>query len=213
MGSWAWPLRLTWRNSWRQYSVMPNNPPPILLVYSHQNTETLGLRWGRDSPEVREGIHVFFGTVCTPYPTTCIPVAWLNTMYTSTDPVNISSLRDIETAMFTLCLDRSHPHVTSSVSFNDPQAEVLAKRALHGNGTKQNSCNRWYDSAVQVSYWLFVWGLFVCRDNHNWKLSKFLLSFVAGYRRRWWVWLYPGTLRRWRTSCHSNEHIQHGHSW
>lgn len=72
-------------------------------------------------------------------------------MYTSSDPVNVSSLHDIETAMFTLCLDRPHPHVAPTVSFNDAQAEVLAKRALHGNGTKQNSCNRWFDSAVQVS--------------------------------------------------------------
>lgn len=72
-------------------------------------------------------------------------------VYTSSDPVNSSSLHDIETSMFTLCLDKSHPHVTTSISINDPQAEVLAKRVLHGNGTEQNSCNRWFDSAVQVS--------------------------------------------------------------
>ena len=69
----------------------------------------------------------------------------------SADPVNTSSLRDIETAMFTVCLDKTHPQLPSvSTPFRDPHAEIIAGRVLHGNGTQQNSCNRWFDSAVQV---------------------------------------------------------------
>lgn len=59
MGSWAWPLRLTWWSSWRQYCVMPKNLLPFQLVYSPQNTETPGLRWERGLSEVREEIHMF----------------------------------------------------------------------------------------------------------------------------------------------------------
>jgi carnitine O-acetyltransferase len=70
----------------------------------------------------------------------------------ASDPVNTSSLRDIETAMFTLCLDKPHPQIPppSPSPIRDSHAEILAKRFLHGNGTHENSCNRWFDSAVQI---------------------------------------------------------------
>ena len=71
----------------------------------------------------------------------------------ATDPLNASSLREIETAMFALCLDRAHPQVPSPPSpITDSQAGILARRALHGNGTQHNSCNRWFDLAVQASW-------------------------------------------------------------
>ena len=70
----------------------------------------------------------------------------------STDPLNAGSLREIESAMFALCLDKPHPQVPSPPSpIRDSHAEILGKRALHGNGTHQNSCNRWFDLAVQAS--------------------------------------------------------------
>jgi carnitine O-acetyltransferase len=69
----------------------------------------------------------------------------------ASDPLNASSLREIETAMFALCLDKAHPLVpTHPAPIRDSHAEVFTKRALHGNGTQQNSCNRWFDSAVQI---------------------------------------------------------------
>ena len=64
------------------------------------------------------------------------------------DPDNTSSLHDIQTAMFTVCLDKAHPQIPGiSSPFRDPHAE---SRCLHGNGTQQNSCNRWFDSSIQV---------------------------------------------------------------
>ena len=69
-----------------------------------------------------------------------------------TDQFNTSALRDIETAMFALCLDKAHPQTPISPSpIRDSHAEILVKRALHGNGSLQNSCNRWFDTAVQAS--------------------------------------------------------------
>ena len=53
--------------------------------------------------------------------------------------------------MFTVCLDKAHPHLPDiQASFRDSHAGVVAKKCLHGNGTQQNSCNRWFDTAVQV---------------------------------------------------------------
>ena len=67
------------------------------------------------------------------------------------DPVNTSSLHDIQTAMFTVCLDKPHPQIPGpSTPFRNPYAIVLVSNCLHGNGTQQNSCNRWFDSSMQV---------------------------------------------------------------
>ena len=74
-----------------------------------------------------------------------------STLYIHTDPVNASSLREIESALFTLCLDKGHPQVPTPPSpIRNPHSEILARRAIHGNGPQQNSCNRWFDSALQV---------------------------------------------------------------
>ena len=67
------------------------------------------------------------------------------------DPVNRQSLEVVETAMFTLCLDRAHPQAAEPhVPLQDPHIAIMAKRCLHGNGTQHNSGNRWFDSAGQV---------------------------------------------------------------
>ena len=53
--------------------------------------------------------------------------------------------------MLAVCLDKPHPQVPLYPSpFRDSHMEILAKRALHGDGTAVNSCNRWFDTAVQV---------------------------------------------------------------
>ena len=72
-------------------------------------------------------------------------------VFSPPDPVNTSSLHDIQTTMFTVCLDKAHPQIPGpSAPLRDSHAEILAKRCLHGNGTQQNSCNRWFDSSIQV---------------------------------------------------------------
>ena len=72
------------------------------------------------------------------------------------EPTNEHSLDVIERAQFIVCLDQAHPD-TSQLQFagyetiQDYQKSVLANRVLHGNGSKQNSSNRWFDTAVQVN--------------------------------------------------------------
>jgi carnitine O-acetyltransferase len=69
----------------------------------------------------------------------------------ASDPFNSSALRDIETAILSVCLDKAHPQVPNSpAAVRDSHSEILSKRALHGNGTQHNSCNRWFDSAIQI---------------------------------------------------------------
>ena len=72
------------------------------------------------------------------------------------EPINRQSLDVIERAQFVVCLDQSHPHTSQLQSSNsgdvqDYQKSILANRVLHGNGSKQNSSNRWFDHAIQVS--------------------------------------------------------------
>jgi hypothetical protein len=79
-----------------------------------------------------------------------IPISFLP------DPTNEGFLDVIERAQFIVCLDQSHPN-TSQLQFTgydgiqDYQKSILANRVLHGNGSKQNSSNRWFDTAVQVN--------------------------------------------------------------
>ena len=76
----------------------------------------------------------------------------------SLDPQNKRSLDVIETAQLAFCLDSAHPHVSSlgpQADFQDPHYSIVANRVLHGNGSIHNSCNRWNDSSVQVS-WIVV---------------------------------------------------------
>ena len=70
--------------------------------------------------------------------------------------MNQSSLDVIERAQLTVCLDQAHPHTSQlqspgSGAAQDHHKTVLANRVLHGNGSQYNSCNRWFDHAVQVN--------------------------------------------------------------
>ena len=82
-----------------------------------------------------------------------IVVLCLSTCSVQSDPVNRASLEDIETAQFSVSLDNTHPHMSDldpNDDFTDYHRTIMANRALHGNGTKQNSCNRWSDTCIQV---------------------------------------------------------------
>ena len=78
--------------------------------------------------------------------------------YTSlqhTDPLNKSNLDVMERAQFVLCLDRGLPSTSTSPlcphsPYSDPQYTMVLNRCMHGNGSKFNSANRWFDSVVQV---------------------------------------------------------------
>ena len=52
--------------------------------------------------------------------------------------------------------NKAHPGTSqlsgsSGDSVQDEHKSILANRVLHGNGSQQNSCNRWFDHAVQVT--------------------------------------------------------------
>ena len=70
--------------------------------------------------------------------------------------MNQHSLDVIETAQFVVCLDKVHPHIShlkspDSSGMQDYHKTILANNVLHGNGSQHNSCNRWFDHAIQVS--------------------------------------------------------------
>ena len=78
-----------------------------------------------------------------------------------TEPINSQSLDVIERAQLVVCLDQSHPHTSQlqssdSGAIQDYEKSILANRVLHGNGSKQNSSNRWFDHAVQVGGDTFI---------------------------------------------------------
>ncbi len=69
------------------------------------------------------------------------------------DPVNRSSLDVIETAQGVYCLDKALPSEESpnqSLKYWDEHKTMLANRYLHGSGSSQHSCNRFFDAAIQV---------------------------------------------------------------
>ena len=78
------------------------------------------------------------------------------TYYITIDPVNQSSLDAIESAQGVFCLDKASASDTDSSQAHprsiywDSYKTWLANRFLHGNGTGKNSCNRWFDHAMQV---------------------------------------------------------------
>ena len=55
----------------------------------------------------------------------------------------------IERAQFIACLDPAYP--IKSPDFAE-QLGFMSNRGLHGNGSNECSCNRWFDQAIQVSY-------------------------------------------------------------
>ena len=67
------------------------------------------------------------------------------------DRQNKANLEAVEKAIFLLCLDQPPPHSTQSPSVMEmPTSSVTARQCLHGDGTEDNSCNRWFDKIVQV---------------------------------------------------------------
>lgn len=63
------------------------------------------------------------------------------------DAVNKNTLDVIERAQFVLCLDPSHPGITHDIANT---LNVVSNRSLHGNGTSDCGCNRWFDHTIQV---------------------------------------------------------------
>ena len=66
-------------------------------------------------------------------------------------PTNAGTLDQIETAIFTICIDNpTSPIPTSEIShLADPEQTTAARITLHGNGSSVHSANRWFDSGVQ----------------------------------------------------------------
>ena len=65
--------------------------------------------------------------------------------------MNRNSLDVIERGQIVLCLDPSHPGVSVNSDEHADALSVVSSRALHGNGTADSSCNRWFDHGIQVS--------------------------------------------------------------
>ncbi|XP_052262226.1 choline O-acetyltransferase-like [Dreissena polymorpha] len=96
---------------------------------------------------------------------TCQPVGVLTTSDRSTwagaraemmtDMTNRESLSALETCMFVLCLDKSipisfnHQRSVDETSMNLRDDVSLSTQMLHGQGSKINSCNRWFDKTMQ----------------------------------------------------------------
>ena len=66
------------------------------------------------------------------------------------DAVNKNSLDMIERAQFLLCLDPGITHDGSNA------LNVASNRGLHGNGTADSSCNRWFDHTIQVCTGVYI---------------------------------------------------------
>ncbi len=70
------------------------------------------------------------------------------------DPINRATLDAIETAQAVFSLDHTHSSEEYSdrrgLKYWDEHKTMLANRYLHGNGSNQYSCNRWFDAAILV---------------------------------------------------------------
>ena len=75
-------------------------------------------------------------------------------VYVPPDPINRASLEAIETAQAVISLDRHQDTEEYSdrrgLKYWDEHKTMLANRYLHGNGSSQYSCSRWFDSAILV---------------------------------------------------------------
>ena len=105
-----------------------------------------------------------------------------STIHCITEPINGQSLDVIERAQFVVCLDQSHPHTSQlqssdSGAIQDYQKSILANRVLHGNGSKQNSSNRWFDTVVQVNKYSF----YMCMYNLHVASLQFVPNVHAQY--------------------------------
>lgn len=52
--------------------------------------------------------------------------------------------------MFVFCLDSPLPGVNTQSSPTANDLSTASARALHGNGSANSSCNRWFDQTNQV---------------------------------------------------------------
>ncbi|XP_065885479.1 carnitine O-acetyltransferase-like isoform X2 [Dysidea avara] len=66
------------------------------------------------------------------------------------DAVNKNSIDVIERSQFVLCLDPSHPGVSVHSDERADALSIVSNRTLHGNGTNDSSCNRWFDHGIQA---------------------------------------------------------------
>ena len=89
-----------------------------------------------------------------------------------TDAVNRNSLDVIERAQFIISLDSPHPSIDPHSPATIDEMSIMSGRCLHGNGSAHDSCNRWFDHALQVCNWL--------------KLLIFLFSFYTVFRGTRW---------------------------
>jgi len=71
------------------------------------------------------------------------------------DSVNRATLDIIERAQFILNLDPAHPGIDPKAPVTVKQLGIVTNRYLHGNGSAECSCNRWFDHGVQVLVFLF----------------------------------------------------------
>ncbi|CAO4382976.1 unnamed protein product [Caenorhabditis nigoni] len=60
------------------------------------------------------------------------------------DNKNAESLEAVEKALFVVCLDKS-----SDPPVGYTEKDEQSRQALHGGGSKVNSCNRWFDKTIQ----------------------------------------------------------------
>jgi len=75
------------------------------------------------------------------------------------DKTNRDNLEAVERCIFVLCLDSStteplsfHSQGGDTVSDTAHRSDVsLAEQMIHGNGSRVNSANRWFEKTMQVN--------------------------------------------------------------
>ena len=58
--------------------------------------------------------------------------------------------------MFMFCLDSPLPGVNPQSSVTAKDLSIASERSLHGNGSPNSSCNRWFDQTNQVASYNIV---------------------------------------------------------
>lgn len=64
--------------------------------------------------------------------------------------MNKATLDVIERAQYVMSLDPPHPGIDPNSPITPEELGIMSNRGLHGNGSTECSCNRWFDHAVQV---------------------------------------------------------------
>lgn len=66
------------------------------------------------------------------------------------DATNRSNLEEIETCMFVICLDAPVAPLDPEEQRESSRSDIsLAMQMIHGAGSKNNSCNRWFEKTMQ----------------------------------------------------------------